>query len=46
MEFYGDVSFIDNVVDGSVGGAVYLISSSQMILHAGTYLKFINNTGR
>ena len=46
MEFYGEVSFIDNVVDGSIGGAVYLISFSQMILHAGTHLEFINNTGR
>ena len=46
MKFYGDVSFTDNTVDGSVGGAIYLISSSQMILHANTHLEFINNTGR
>ena len=46
MEFYGEVNFIDNEVDGSVGGTIYLISFSQMILHAGTHLRFINNTGR
>jgi len=46
MEFYREVSFINNIVDGSVGGAVYLISSSEMILQFGTHLKFINNTGR
>ena len=46
MEFYGEVRFTNNIVDGSVGGAIYLISSSQMILHANTHLKFINNTGR
>ena len=46
MEFHEEVSFIDNIVDGSVGGAIYLISSSQVILHANAHLKFINNTGR
>ena len=46
LEFDGKVSFFDNLVDGSVGGAIYLISSSQMLLYAGTHLKFINNTGR
>ena len=45
-EFYKDVSFINNKVDGSVGGAVYLLSSSQMYLEPDTHLEFINNTGR
>ena len=46
MEFYEEVNFINNEVDGSVGGAVYLLSSSQMFLEADTHLEFISNTGR
>ena len=46
MEFCEEVSFINNEVDGSVGGAIYLLLSSQMFLEADTHLKFINNTGR
>ena len=46
MEFTGKVSFIDNEVDGSLGGAIYLLSSSQMFLEADAHLEFINNTGR
>ena len=46
MECYNEVSFINNKVDGSIGGAVYLLSSSQMFLNADTHLEFVNNTGR
>ena len=46
LEFNEEVSFIGNVVDGSVGGAVYLTSSSEMLLHNRTHIQFINNTGR
>ena len=46
MEFYKEASFISNEVDGSVGGAIYLLSSSQMVLEANAHLEFINNTGR
>ena len=41
-----EVNFVNNEVDGSVGGAIYLISSSQMFLETNTHLEFINNTGR
>ena len=30
----------------SVGGALHLLSFSQTVLHNGTHVKFINNTGR
>ena len=30
----------------SVGGAMHLLSFSQTVLHNGTHVKFINNTGR
>lgn len=46
MEFNQEVKFVNNKVDGSLGGAVYLVSSSQMFLEANTHLQFINNTGR
>ena len=46
IEFYEEVSFINNEVDGSLGGAIYLLSSSQVFFEADTHLKFINNTGR
>ena len=46
LEFYEEVTFNHNRVDGSLGGALYLISYSQMFLEAGTHLNFINNTGR
>ena len=46
MEYCNEVSFINNKVDGSVGGAVYLLSSSQMFLNTDVHLEFVNNTGR
>ena len=46
IEFSEKVSFINNEVDGSLGGAIYLLSSSQMFLEVDAYLEFINNTGR
>ena len=46
MEYCNEVNFINNKVDGSVGGAVYHLSSSQMFLNNGTHLEFVNNTGR
>ena len=43
--FYGFTKFHFNAVH-DVGGALYLLSSSQMILHSNTHLEFVNNTGR
>ena len=45
VEFHGYAKFHFNTVH-DVGGALYLLSSSQMILHANTFLEFVNNTGR
>ena len=46
MKFFDEVSFVHNRVDGSLGGALYLLSFSQMVLEAGAHLSFINNAGR
>ena len=45
VEFHGNTTFHSNTVD-SVGGALYLLSSSQILLHTNAHLEFINNTGR
>ena len=45
VEFQGNVTFNSNTVD-SVGGALYLRLSSQIILHSNAHLEFIKNTGR
>ena len=45
VEFCGNTTFYANTVD-SVGGALYLRPSSQIMLHTNAHLKFIENTGR
>ena len=45
LSFYGNISFIHNNAEGIDGGAIYMLTFSQMILNAGAHLKFINNTG-
>ena len=44
--FDGKAFFDDNSAPVDVGGALYLISSSQMRIQNGTHINFINNTGR
>lgn len=44
--FQGSVKFYSNNAIGFDGGAVYLLSFSQMFLENNTQLEFINNTGR
>ena len=45
MEFDGRVLFIDNHAEGSDGGALYMLTSSQITLNTGAHLEFLNNTG-
>ena len=45
VEFIGNVSFANNHAEGSDGGALYLLTSSQITLSTGAHLEFINNTG-
>ena len=45
LNFHGNVTFINNDAEGIDGGAIYMLTFSQMILNAGAHLKFINNTG-
>ena len=45
LGFYGNVTFINNNAEGVDGGAIYMVTFSQMILNSGAHLKFINNTG-
>lgn len=35
-----------NNVENYNGGALYLTSLSQMVLHSGAFLNFVNNAGR
>ena len=42
----GSVTFIKNDAEAYEGGAIYLLSSSQIILSPGAHVSFINNTGR
>ena len=44
--FENHVIFINNNANNSVGGALYLLSFSQLYLMENTNLSFINNTGR
>ena len=41
----GNVSFINNNAKGFDGGALYMLTSSQIILNNATHLEFVNNTG-
>ena len=45
LNFHGNITFINNDAEGIDGGAIYMLTFSQMILNAGTHLKFISNTG-
>ena len=45
VEFHGNITFYSNTVD-SVGGALYLRSSSQILLNTNVHLEFVDNTGR
>ena len=43
--FNGNISFINNNAEGFDGGAIYMLTFSQMILNPGAHLIFVNNTG-
>ena len=45
VKFSGNISFINNNAEGSDGGALYMLTSSQITLNSGAHLEFINNTG-
>ena len=45
IEINGNVSFTNNNAKGFDGGALYMLTSSQITLNTGTDLKFVNNTG-
>ena len=46
VEFQGPVTFHSNNAIGFDGGAIYLLSFSQLFLQNNTQLEFVNNTGR
>ena len=46
IAFGGPVVFSDNNAEAYDGGAVYLLSFSQLVLQTGGHLYFTNNTGR
>ncbi|XP_065897582.1 uncharacterized protein [Dysidea avara] len=45
LSFYGHVELGGNNVENYDGGALYLTSLSQMVLHSGAFLNFVDNTG-
>ena len=45
IEFNGNISFTNNNAEGSDGGALYMVTSSQITLNLGANLEFVNNTG-
>lgn len=45
MAFNRNVSFTNNHAEGSDGGALYMLTSSQITLNDGAHLTFVNNTG-
>jgi len=45
FDFYGIVSFTNTDVEGFDGGAMYMLTFSQMTLNNGAQLDFTNNTG-
>ena len=45
VDFYGNVSLTNNDVEGFDGGAMYMLTFSQMTLNSGAQLEFVNNTG-
>ena len=46
VELQGPVRFYSNNAVGFDGGAIYLLSYSQLFLQNDTQLELINNTGR
>ena len=46
ITFSGPAVFVDNDVDTFEGGALYLLSFSQIILTPNAHLNFTNNVGR
>ena len=46
VEFQGTVKFYSNSALGVDGGAVYLLSFSQLFLQNSLQLEFVNNIGR
>lgn len=53
ISVYGNITYDGNdaMIDASegivsVGGALHLLSSSQIQLHNGSHVEFVNNTGR
>ena len=45
LKFDGNITFISNHAEGSDGGALYLLTFSQIMLSTGVHLEFVNNTG-
>ena len=45
IKLNGNVSFTNNNAEGFDGGALYMLTSSQIMLNIGTHLEFLNNTG-
>ena len=45
MELKGNISFTNNNAEGYDGGALHMLTSSQITLNTGAHLEFINNTG-
>ena len=45
IEFDGNISFTNNHAESSDGGALHMLTSSQITLNSGAHLEFINNTG-
>ena len=45
VDFYGNISFTNNNAEGFDGGAMYMLTFSQMTLNDGAQLEFTNNTG-
>ena len=39
------MSFTNNNAEGFDGGALYMLTSSQITVNTGAHLEFINNTG-
>ena len=45
IEINGNVSFTNNNAKGFDGGALYMLTFSQITLNPGAHLGFVNNTG-
>ena len=45
IKFTGNISFTNNHAESSDGGALYMLTSSQIMLNNGSHLEFANNTG-